>query len=180
MPITTGDILLKYSVATAAAGNASSGSAAGSLGGYISTTVVPDNVMNALFPDITPSENEADNVDYKCVFVHNQHATLSALNVKVYFPTMVSGGSDVAMALDNHLPSALASSAAQADLIADKNTAPTAVGVFSAPTDDTNALVIGTLQPGQCRAVWIKRLASGAAAVVNDGVTLRIECDETP
>jgi len=180
MPITTGDILLKYSAATAAAGNAASGTAAGSLGGFISTTQVPDNVMDALFPDITPTENEADNADYKCVFIHNQHATLSALNVKVYFSAKVDGGADIAVALDNLLPSALASNVAQADLIPDKDTAPTAVGSFTAPTDAGSALLVGTLQPGQCRAIWFKRMAAGAAAVVNDGVTLDIICDETP
>lgn len=180
MPITTGDILLKYSVSSAAAGDAASGTAAGSLGGFISTTVVPDNVMDALFPDITPSENEADNADYKCVFVHNQHATLSALNVKVYLAAVVGGGADLAMALDNKLPSALAATVAQAGLIANKNTTPTAVGTFSAPLDAGSALVVGTLQPGQCRAVWLKRVASGSAALANDGVTFRIECDSTP
>ena len=180
MPITAGDILLKYSVSSAAAGNVTGGTAAGSLGGFISTSVVPDNVMDALFPDITPSENEADNDDYKCVFVHNQHGSLSALNVKVYLAAVVGGGADLSLALDNKLPSAVGASVAQADLIASKDTAPTAVGTFSVPLDAGSALLVGTLQPGQCRAVWLKRLASGSAAMVNDGVTFRIECDETP
>lgn len=178
MPLTANDVLLKFSNSAATAGNVSPGNGLGSLGGFISTSVCPDNVLDALFDDVTAGENAAANVDYKCLFVHNTNATLPMNNVSAYLPNAVSGGAIVEIALDNLSASLVGSLVAQAAIISSEDVAPSGVGLFSAPANRGAGLNVGTLAPGQCRAIWLRRTAADDPAVSNDGVTLRIECDD--
>lgn len=96
MAIVSGDILYKFSVKTGSAGNSTAGTAAGSLGKYISTTQITDNTLNNLFDDITGDENAASTVDYRCFFVHNSHASLTWQNVVVWLSSEVAGGASIA------------------------------------------------------------------------------------
>ena len=177
MPIVTGDILYKYSVA-AAAGNTTAGTAAGSLGDQISTTQIADATLNALFDDVTGDENAASEAEYRCIFVHNAHASLTLQSAVVWLSAEVAGGASIAIAIDDIAASAIGSGSAQADTVADENTAPgTGVGAFSSPTTKGAGLALGNLGPGQCRAVWVRRTAANSAALNNDGVTLRVEGD---
>jgi hypothetical protein len=178
MAIVAGDILYKFSVKTGSAGNSTAGTAAGSLGKYISTTQLTDNVLNNLFDDVTGDENAASDVEYRCFFVHNSHATLSWQSVVVWLSAEVSGGASIQIAIDDTAASAIGSASAQADEIANEDTAPGAgVGSFSGPTTKGTGLSLGTIPAGQCRAVWVKRSAANTAAKDSDGVTLRAEGD---
>jgi hypothetical protein len=178
MAIVAGDILYKFSVKTGAAGNSTAGSAAGSLGKYISTTQITDNTLNNLFDDVTGDENAASTVDYRCFFVHNSHASLSWQSVVVWLSAEVAGGASIAIAIDDTAASAIGSASAQADEITNETTAPGAgVGSFSAPTTKGTGLSLGTIPAGQCRAVWVRRTAANTVALNNDGVTLRCEGD---
>src|SRR4051812_16344560 len=113
MAITSSDILLKYSVKSGAAGNTTSGTAAGSLGKYVSTTTVATGA-NGIFDDITGDENAASTVDYRCIFVLNTHATLTLYTALAYLSAEIAGGASVAFAIDNIAASAKGSSSAQA------------------------------------------------------------------
>jgi hypothetical protein len=176
MAIVAGDILWKYSVA-AAAGNTTAGTAAGSLGDQISTTQVPAATLHALFDAISGAENAALDVEYRCIFVHNAHGSLALQNAVVWLQAETALGSDIAIAIDNAAASAIGSGSAQADVVANEGTAPSAVGAFSSPTTKGAGLSLGTLNAGQCRAIWVRRTALGGAAVTPDGVTLRVEGD---
>src|SRR4028119_122318 len=124
MPITASDILLKFSVKTGSAGNSTVGTAAGSLGKYISTTQLTDNTLNNLFDDVTGDENAASEMEYRCFFVHNNHATLTYLDPKVWMSAEVANGAVAAIAIDSVAASAVGASAAQALEVVDENTAP--------------------------------------------------------
>lgn len=177
MPIASTDILFKKSVTSGSAGNTTAGGGAGtSLGKYVSTTVIADATLDNLFPDVSGDENAANNVDYQCVFFHNNHATLTLQNAVVWLSADVAGGSNIAIGVDPTAASAVGASAAQALQIADKNTAPAGV-TFSAPTTKAAGLAIGSIGPGQVKAVWVRRTATNSAAQNNDGGTLRIEGD---
>jgi hypothetical protein len=172
MPVTASDIHIKYSVVSGSAGNSTSGTAGGSLGKYVSTTDVAGS-SNVFFDDVSSAEAAAGDTEYRCVFVHNAHATDSALNVQVSVTSEVSGGGTTTMALDNIAASAVGSASAQAAQIADENTAPTGVGAFS-----TGPLSIGTLAAGQVKAVWLKRVVSASTgAMTGDGFTFHIAGD---
>jgi hypothetical protein len=178
MPIATSDLHWKLSLKTGTAGNQSTQpSPNASLGKYISTTDLVDNTLNNLFDDISGDENAASTVDYRCIFVHNAHATLSLLNAVVWLFAEVAGGANCAIAIDNVAASAIGSASAQADNIATETTAPSAAGAFSSPTTKATGLSIGTIAAGQCRAVWVKRTAQNSAALDSDGVTIRVEGD---
>lgn len=180
MPISSTDILFKLSVTTGSAGNSTAAGAAGtSLGKYISTTQLVDATLDNLFPDVTGTENADDNVDYQCLFVHNNHATLTLQNAVAYISADVSGGANVAIAVDAIGPAAVGSSSAQAAQIANKDTAPTGVGAFSAPTDEASGLALGSIGPGQVKAIWIRRTATNSAALNNDGATIAVAGDTT-
>jgi hypothetical protein len=172
MPIVASDILIKGSVVTGSAGNSTAQTVAGqNLGKYMSTTQVADATANNLFPDVTGDENAASQVDYQCLFVHNNHATLAYQNVVVWLSAEVAGGVSCAISVDTTAASAAGSATAQAKQIADKNTAPTSQ-TFTSPTSKATGLSIGTLNAGQVRAVWVRRTAANSAALNNDGVTL--------
>lgn len=178
MPIVEADILYKYSTKVGTAGNQNAGNATGSLGKYISTTPITSAQLNNLFDDVTGDENAASESEYRCLFVHNAHATLSLQNAVAWLSAEVANGADVAIAIDDIGPVAIGQAGAQADEIADEDTAPGAgVGAFSAPTTKGTGLALGTIGPGQCRAIWIRRTTANRAALDNDGATLRVEGD---
>jgi len=176
MAITASDMVFRYSTVAGSAGDSGAGTAGGSLGKYMSQTPVAAGA-NGLFDDISGAENAASTVDYRCVFLTNTHATLTATNVVVYVPAEVAGGASVAIALDNLATSDHDSSSAQAATIANETTAPTGVGSFSTPTDDGSGLSIGSLAPGECKAIWVKRSAANTGPVTGDGFTLGISFD---
>jgi hypothetical protein len=121
--IVAADILFKYSVKTGSAGNTTAGTAAGSLGTYVSTTQWTGGAANDLFDDISGAENAASTVDYRCIFIHNSNAANTYQNVVVYLSAEVAGGASIAVAADTTAASALGSATAPA-LTATTETAP--------------------------------------------------------
>lgn len=178
MAIVAGDILWKLSIKTGAAGNANAqGNVNASLGKYISTTQLSGTALNNLWDDITGDENAASTVEYRCIFVHNSHASLTYQNAVVWLSAEVSSGASITIAIDNIAASAIGSAGAQAAEIATEITAPSGVGSFSGPTSKATGLSLGSLTAGQCRAIWVKRTAANTAALNNDGVTLSVSGD---
>lgn len=176
MAIASTDILIKFSVA-AAAGDTTAGTAATSLGDQVSTTQITDNTLNNLFDDVSGDENAASESEYRCIFVHNNHATLSLQTAVVWLSAETAGGASIQIAIDNIAASAKGSASAQAAVIANEDTAPSGVGTFSAPTTKGTGLALGTLAAGQVRAVWVKRVTANTAALDNDSVSIRVEGD---
>lgn len=178
MPIASSDVLYKYSIKTGSAGNSTASAASTSLGKFISTTQCSTG-LNGLFDDVSAAENAASTVDYRCIFVHNNHGSLTMQNTVVYLASETAGGTNIAIAIDNVAASAIGSASAQADQIANETTAPSAVGSFSSPTTAGTGLSLGNIPSGQCRAVWVRRTATNSAAQA-DGVTLEISCETAP
>lgn len=177
MSITATDLLFKLSITSGAAGNsAAQPDPNASLGKYISTTAMTASA-NGLFDNISGAENAASTVDYRCVFIHNAHATLSYQNAVVYISAETAGGASVALATDNIAASAIGSASAQAALIASETTAPSGVSAFSSPTTAGTGLSLGTIAAGFCKAVWVRRTAANTAALDADGFSLGISGD---
>jgi len=175
--ITASDLLFKLSVKTGSAGNSTAqGDPNQSLGKYISTTALTTS-LNGLFDNISGAENAASTVDYRCVFIHNNHGSLTYQNAVVYMSAEVSGGANVAIATDNIASSAVGSASAQAAEIANETTAPSGVSAFSSPTTAGAGLSLGSIAAGSCKAVWVRRTAANSAALDADGFTLAISGD---
>lgn len=174
--IVAGDLLWKYSVTTGAAGNATAGTAAGSLGRYVSTTQWAGGVAQDLFDDLSGAANAASQVDYRCIFIHNNNAANAYQNAVAYISSEVAGGASIAIGPDPTAASALGSATAQAVTIANATTAPAGV-TFSAPTTAATGIALGTIGTAQVKAFWLRRTAANTAALSNDGVTIGISGD---
>lgn len=174
MPISASDIKVKHSVKTGAAGNSTAGTPSGSLGKYISTTELTDNSLHNLFDVISGDENAASDVEYRCIFIHNSHATISFDNVVIYMLSETASGASAALGIDPTAASAIGSAGAQAVEIANEGVAPAGV-VFTVSDEVGEALSLGTIPAGQCKALWIRRTAANTAGMSSDGVVLRIQ-----
>jgi len=175
MAITATDILYKFSV-SAAAGDTTAGTAATSLGDQISTTQITDATLHNLFDIVTGDDNAASDVEYRCFFVHNNHATLTWENVVCWLSAEVAGGAVAAISVDTTGVTAKGSASAQAKTVANENTAP-ASQTFTSPTTKGTGLSIGNIPAGSVAAIWVRRSAANTGAVDNDGVTIRCEGD---
>lgn len=173
MAISSTDVKIKHSEKTGP-GNTNAGNGDGSLGGFISTTEIPSAQLHNLFDVVTGDENQALEDEFRCVFVHNAHATDTFFNIRIYILSEVAGGANAAIGIDPTAASAVGSASAQAVNIANENTAPVGVSFFS-PTTLETAINLGDLLAGQCRAFWVRRRTTDSAALANDGVTLRIQ-----
>jgi hypothetical protein len=178
VPIASSDILFKLSIKTGSAGNSSAQSDPNqSLGKYISTTQLSGTALNNLFDDVSGTENANSTVEYRCVFVHNNHGSLTLQSPTVYVSSEVAGGTSVAIATDNAAVSNIGSASAQADQITTETTAPSAVSAFSTPTTAAAGLSLGNIGPGQCKAFWVRRTAANTSAVNADGGTWAVAGD---
>lgn len=175
MAIADTDIKFMLSVKTGSAGDTLTSTPAASLGKYVSTSQMGTGA-GVLFDNVTGSENAAEESEYRCVFIKNTHATLTALLVTVYL-TNVADGADVEIALDNIAASDADNASAQAAEIANEDTVPTGVGSFSAPTTDGAGLSVGSLAPDEVKAIWVKRTTTDSGPVASDGFTLRYSFD---
>lgn len=180
MAIVDTDILVKLSVTTGSAGNSvAQGNPNLSLGKYISTSQWVGGTLHDLFDVITGDENAASVVDYRCVFIHNNHATISWLIPVIWISAEVSGGASVAIGVDPAGVTAIGASSAQAALIATELIAPSGVS-FSSPTTKATGISLGASIPaGSCVAVWIRRTAANTAAIDADGATFSYAGDTT-
>jgi hypothetical protein len=177
MPIVAADIKFKLSVA-AAAGDTTAGTPATSLGDQVSTTEITAATLNNLFDDVSGDENAASDVEYRCFFVHNDHATITWIAPTVWINSEVAGGASVAIGLDPAGVTAKGSGTAQAATVANESTAPGGV-TFSAPTTKGAGLVIANIPAGSVAAIWVRRTAANTVDVNNDGATIRVEGDTT-
>jgi len=179
MAITATDIVYHYSIKTGAAGDtASQPDPNASLGKYVATNSPTSGTVHHLFDKLTGPENAAGagEVEYRCIFVRNNHATLTWESVVVWLSNVVAGGADAAISVDTTAASDADSASAQAKEVVDESTAPAAQS-FSAPITKGTGLSIGDLAPDQVRAIWIRRTATNSAALNNDGATLTCEGD---
>lgn len=175
MPIIASDIVKRYSVA-AAAGDTTVGTAAGSLGDQVSTTAITDDTLGNVFDDVLGPEAAAGSVTYRCIFILNNHATLTLQGTTVSVSSQAAGGGTVAIALDNIAASAKGSGSAQAAAIGSETSTPSGIGAFG-----TGPLAVGDLAPGQVRAIWIRlTVPAGATAVNPDTFVLDITGNTLP
>lgn len=177
MAIASGDIVYRYSVKTGAAGDTTAGTAAGSLGKYISTTAVSAGPLNNIFDDVSGAESSAGDDEYRCIFVLNNHGSLTLQNAVVWIESQVGSGADITIGLDPAGVTAKGSASAQAADIATEGDAPAGVS-FSNPTTKGGGLSIGNIAAGSCQAIWYKRhVAASTGALSNDGAQIRVEGD---
>lgn len=169
MPIASND--LKYRLS----GGASNADPNASLGGVKSATEMVDATLHNLFDVVTGDEGAAGDTEYRCLYVHNGHATLTLQNPVVWISQLTTSADDeVDIALDGAGVGDGATTGV-AETETDEQDAPTGEA-FSRPVTKAAGLAIGDLAPGQSQAIWIRRTVDpGAAAVNNDNAIITVE-----
>ncbi len=165
MPVAASDITLRLS------GGASNSDVNASIGGAKSSVAVNlSTIMNNLFDNVSDSEALAGDIEYRCFYVHNGHATDTLTNPKLYIASQTPSA-DTVIAVG----AGVAAAGSTETAVANENTAPASV-TFSAAANEAAAIDLGaSLGPGQGKAVWVRRTVSaGAAPVSSDQFTLRI------
>ena len=162
MPIVSGDIEYRLS------GGAANSDPNASLGGAKSSTLAGAN----LYDNVDSAEAAAGDVEYRCYYVHNDHATLTMLSAKAWIQANTPSG-------DSVLAIGLGTSAVNGteQTVAGEGNAPSGVTFVAAP-DEANAIALGDIPAGQHKAVWTRRTITAAAAAYSaDTATLRAKCD---
>ena len=169
MPIVAGDIQTRLS------GGSGNSNANASLGGVMSSTAWTGGTLHDLFDVITGDENAASDVEYRCIYVRNNHGSLTWLSPVVWISAQTAGGAALAIGLD---PAGVGngSTTGVATTVANENTAPAGV-TFTTPTTKGAGLAITDLDAGEAAAVWLRRTAANTAALDDDGATLSFEGD---
>ena len=165
MPILAADIQYRLS------GGAANSNANASLGGAISSTAVP----SALFDNVSSADATAGLVEYRCIYVRNNHGSLSMLDPCRLFVQANTPSATTTLAIG------LGTSAqgGTEQTIANEGTAPIGVS-FSEPADFANGVSLGTIPAGGHRAVWLRRTITAGTSAVNDTYNLRTTCDTNP
>jgi hypothetical protein len=180
MPIVDTDIVYRLSTGSTGTGNGDTqtSSPAASLGKKLSTTVVNlGTPLNNIFDDVTGDESAAGDIEYRCIFVLNNHQSLTLQATKLWIAAEVAGGAAAAIGLDPIGNVARNLAGDQAATIANEGAVPAGI-TFTTPTTKAGGLDIGNLAPNQVRGIWIRRsVAASTGAMSNDGVTLRVEGD---
>jgi hypothetical protein len=165
MPIVAGDIHYRLS------GGAANSDHAASLGGAKSSVQV---TPASLFDDVSGAESAAGDTEYRCVYIHNAHATLALQNAVVWIQTNTpSPGTTVDIALAGEGVNATA------ETVANENTAPVGES-FVAAANKGAGLSLGNLAAGQHYGLWIRRTVTAGASAFADSFTIRVEGDTAP
>lgn len=152
MSIAAADIKYRLS------GGAANSDVNASLGGAKSSVDLVDNTDNNLFDDVSGDEHTAGDTEYRCIYVHNGHGSLSLTGAKVW-RSAHSPGSDTVVAIG--VGTAAVNGTEQT--VATEADAPSGVTFSTAATDRASGLALGDLPAGQHKAVWIRRVVSAGS-----------------
>jgi hypothetical protein len=142
------------------------------LGGAKSSTVLVDNTINNLYADSLGTESAAGSIKYRCIYVHNAHASLTMLNAKVYITTNTPSTDDT---IDVAVGTAAINATEQS--VANEDTAPSGVSWGAASTYATG-YALGDIPFSQHKAIWFRRtITAGANAYDSDSVVFEVGCD---
>jgi len=157
------DLLFLYS------GGATNADPNASLGGVKSSHVVPSNVLENLFDEVSLAEREVGMIDYRCFYIENAHALDSLLLAALFIQSQTPATStSIALGVD---PAGIS---AEAQTIVDQTTAPVGVTFLDYPPEG-NGLSLGSILAGDYIGIWARRtVAAMSSTPVSDPFTLRL------
>lgn len=160
MPISTSDIAFRLS------GGASNSDPLLSLGGAVSSVTAGATI----FDSVTGEESASGDVEFRCTYVRNLHGSLTLNNAVAWVQTETpSASTTIALGLG----SSAMNGAEQA--IANEGAPPVSVAFLPA-VNKAGGIALGSIPPGQTRAIWLRRtVTAGAAVIASDPFTIRVE-----
>src|SRR5215216_2232496 len=154
--LTATSIKLRFSGGAANSVNTSS------RGGAISSVEVTNNTLNAAWDDVLTAESSAGRTEYRCFYLLNSDATLTAYSVQMWKDSNTTDCDSVEIGRGS-----AAISAQEQGPLAAETTAPTAV-TFSTAPDEDSAVDLGDIPPSGYRSFWIKRIVPAGTSSWND------------
>lgn len=120
-----------------------------------SVSVAIANKENGLFDNVTKAQALAGDINYRCYYIRNTHATDTATDVVMWIAQDAVGVDDMAIGSD---PAGVGDGVTTgvATTIGSETSAPGGV-TFTAPTSEGAGISLGTFLAGQGRAVWVRR-----------------------
>lgn len=176
MAIESTQLLIKYSTPSGTAGNLFSGTAATSLGGYISQTEIVTSTEHNLFLKMQAAETATASKSYRCAFLHNSNGSLGLQNTVIWVSATNSVGT-LRIGVDSTAASLINASSQQA-VITSEGTAPAGIAFYGTAISKVTALSMGSIRAGYCKAFWVEREAPNYNVTYNnDSATFTIEGD---
>lgn len=164
MAIQSSDIRFRLS------GGAANSDPLASLGGAKSSV----DTGAGIFDGVTSSESAAGDIEYRCVYVHNAHATLTLSNAVAWLPSNTPSTSTI---VEVGVGTSAVNGTEQT--VANESTAPSTV-TFAPVATQGAGVALGDIPAGQHRAIWLRRTVTAGAAAFADGFTLRATGDTAP
>ena len=161
MPVSSAEIKYRLS------GGASNASPVASLGGVKSSQAA----SSALFDSVSGAEAAAGDVEYRCIYVHNDSASPMTNAVLWLTANTPSGSTTIELGLGTSAINGTEQT------VASEGAAPAGV-TFALCANKAAGLALGTIPAGQHRAAWLRRTVTGGApAAASDTASLRVECE---
>lgn len=133
--------------------------------------------MHSLFNMVSTTERDLGKSKYRCVYLKNRNAIISALNPKLYMPENTKdSGTEIYFGFDKLAGVGDGKSTGIAQQIPDESTAPLGVVFSKGEEPETGVSLGGDIPPGEYIPIWI-RLVITAGTDVNprDGAFLVIQ-----
>lgn len=141
---------------------------AASLGGARSSLTIQSDTMENLFPNVTAAQISAGYTDYLCVYLWNDNVLDTMFSVTVFLVQPSSPSTTISIGADPAGPGGTATT------IANITTAPAGVSFSSGPIN------LGNLTPQQTAALWIRRVVTAGASVLQiDNFEISVTAQET-
>src|SRR5215216_252455 len=146
-----------------------------SLGGNISSFVLPSGALNGLFDRIDTVEATQGDVEYRCIYIRNTHQTRKLLGAKVWIETGTkSGDTAIAISLGSAGINGIEPS------IPHEGVAPP-MNFFEVPLNQPEQPNIGDLYPGDSIGFWVRWVVRpGTASIEDDRAVIRIDGEREP
>lgn len=161
MAIVSTDIKIRLS------GGAGNAVQIASLGGAKSST----DATAGIFDDVTSAESAAGDIEYRCVYVHNNHGSLTLTSAVAW---LAANTPSATTTIDIGVGSSAVNGTEQT--VANESTAPTGITFVAAATQGAG-VALGDIPFGQHRAVWLRRTVNAGTAAASDAFTLRATGD---
>lgn len=121
------------------------------LGGAIGAEITDASLHN-LFDEVSGTESLNGSVEHRCIYVKNSHASDTYQALKVFIETnTASDESTIEIALGDSVVDG------EEGTIDDEAAIPSISDNFAAPSDSDSGKLIGNLDPGEHKAIWIRR-----------------------
>lgn len=126
------------------------------------------NIANEIFDDVAKAESAAGDVEFRGLYIQNDHGVDTATDVRIWLKQDSTGPDTIALAIADE-----AVNVTMEGPLANEGVVPATV-TFSAPTTQGTGLVLGTLGASQFRGFWIRRTVPAANTISAPNALSRI------